>query len=306
MIRGRFAPSPTGPLHFGSLVAALGSYLDARSAGGEWLVRMEDLDPPREQPGAADQILRTLEAFGLEWDGTVVYQSRRGPLYEEALAELAAHDHIYFCTCSRREIVDLGLPGIDGPRYPGTCRSAHHSHHDAAIRLRTDNRVIEFHDAVHGLRKQRVETEVGDFVLRRRDGLYSYQLAVVLDDADQGITDVVRGADLMDSTGRQIFLQRILDIPSPNYLHLPVVVDPSGQKLSKQSGARAVDIGRANHVLCNALTCLGQETSADLFEASVGDILKAATRRWDRRRIPVEPQTIEHEQSDDETQSRNP
>jgi glutamyl-Q tRNA(Asp) synthetase len=305
MMRGRFAPSPTGPLHLGSLVAALGSYLDARSAGGEWLVRMEDLDPPREQAGAADDILRTLEALGFQWDGPVVYQSRRGSLYEEALAELSAQDHIYFCTCSRKEIADLGLPGIDGPRYPGTCRYAHHDPHDAAIRLRTDDRLIEFQDAVRGTRQQRVESEIGDFVLRRRDGLYSYQLAVVVDDADQGITDVVRGADLMDSTGRQIFLQRFLNIATPAYLHLPLVVDPSGQKLSKQSGAQAVDIRRANHVLCDALQYLGQETSPELRGASAGEILEFATSRWDRRQIPVEPQTVRQGTTDHEAQDRD-
>jgi glutamyl-Q tRNA(Asp) synthetase len=302
MMRGRFAPSPTGPLHLGSLVAALGSYLDARSAGGEWLVRMEDLDPPREQAGAADDILRTLEALGFQWDGPVVYQSRRGPLYEEALAELSAQDHMYFCTCSRKEIADLGLPGIDGPRYPGTCRRAHHGPNDAAIRLRTDDRLIEFHDAVRGSRQQRVESEVGDFVLRRRDGLYSYQLAVVVDDADQGITDVVRGADLMDSTARQIFLQRFLNIPTPAYLHLPLVVTPAGQKLSKQSGAQAVDIRRANHVLCDALECLGQETSTELREASAREILEIATSRWDRRQIPVDPRTVRQGKTHDEAQ----
>lgn len=295
MVRGRFAPSPTGPLHLGSLVAALGSYLDARANSGEWLVRIEDLDPPREQPGAADEILRALEALGFEWDGPVVYQSRRAPLYEEALAELAAHDLVYFCTCSRKEIADLGLPGIDGPRYPGTCRNAHHGSHDAAIRIRSDDRLIEFDDAVFGPRQQRVESTIGDFVLRRRDGLYSYQLAVAVDDADQGITDVVRGADLLDSTGRQILLQQILDVPTPHYAHLPVVVDEHGQKLSKQSGARPVDMRQPNRVLWFALVVLGQEPSPEIRFASPGEIMVSAIARWDRKRIPREPQPMERE-----------
>ncbi len=303
MVRGRFAPSPTGPLHFGSLVAALGSYLDARASGGEWLVRIEDLDPPREQAGAADDILRTLEAMGFEWDGPVVHQSLRASLYEEALAELAAHDLIYFCTCSRKEIADLGLPGIDGPRYPGTCRNGHHGSHDAAIRIRSDDRLIEFDDAVLGPRQQRVESAIGDFVLRRRDGLHSYQLAVVVDDADQGITDVVRGADLLDSTGRQILLQQILDVPTPRYAHLPLVVDGHGQKLSKQSGALPVDTRQANRVLWFALAALGQEPSPEIRLASPGDIMAWAIARWDRRRIPREPQPMEREYRHDEPKS---
>lgn len=303
MNRGRFAPSPTGPLHLGSLLAAVGSYLDAHSRGGEWLVRIEDLDPPREQPGAADGILRTLEAFGFEWDGAVTYQSRRSALYEEALAELSGRGLTYFCTCSRREIADLGLPGVDGPRYPGTCRQAHHGPRDAALRVRTNDEVIEFDDAVLGRRQQRLESEIGDFVLRRRDRLYSYQLAVVVDDAEQGITDVVRGADLLDSTPRQIFLQRNLYIPTPRYAHLPVVVDAHGQKLSKQSGALPVDTRDANRVLWTALTLLGQDPEPELQIESPQEILAQGIAHWDRTRIPREPQVVESEYLRDETES---
>jgi glutamyl-Q tRNA(Asp) synthetase len=303
MKRGRFAPSPTGPLHFGSLLAALGSYLDARSRGGEWLVRIEDLDPPREQAGAADSILRTLELFGLEWDGTVVYQSQRSALYEEALAELSGRGLGYFCTCSRREIADLGLPGVDGPRYPGTCRQAGHGPHNAALRVRTDDELIEFDDAVFGRRQQRLDSEIGDFVLRRRDGLYSYQLAVVVDDAEQGITDVVRGADLLDSTARQIFLQRNLNISTPNYMHLPLVVNADGQKLSKQTGAKPVDTREPNRVLWSALALLGQDPDPELRLESPPEILAQGVAHWDRTQVPRTPQGVESEHLRDETES---
>ncbi len=220
--RGRFAPSPTGPLHFGSLVAAVGSYLEAKSRGGAWLLRMEDLDTPRAQPGAADAILRTLEACGMAWDGDIVYQSRRSVAYRAALAHLEAQGLVYACGCSRREIADSGL-GPDGALiYPGTCRNGLAPGKQArAIRVCVDHERIDFEDLVQGNLNQDLAAEVGDFVLRRADGLYAYQLAVVVDDAEQKITDVVRGADLLDSTPRQIYLQRRLGLPAPRYLHLP-------------------------------------------------------------------------------------
>jgi glutamyl-Q tRNA(Asp) synthetase len=277
MYVGRFAPSPTGPLHFGSLVAALASWLDARAARGQWLVRIEDLDPPREQPGAADHILRTLQALGLVWDREVVYQSARVERYRAALARLAAHT--YPCGCTRSEISDSAL-AIDGARiYPGTCRNGLAPGRSVrAVRLRTDSRPIRFIDRLQGPMEQSIEREVGDFVLYRADGQFAYQLAVVVDDAEQGVTDVVRGADLLDSTARQIYLQRLLQYPTPRYLHVPVAVNRAGEKLSKQTGAPAVDASEPRPVLQEALRFLGQPPSDSLHEA---------VRSWDPSRIPA-------------------
>ncbi|OOG26181.1 tRNA glutamyl-Q(34) synthetase GluQRS [Thioalkalivibrio denitrificans] len=256
---GRFAPSPTGPLHFGSLVAAVASWLDARRHGGRWLVRMEDLDPPREVPGAADAILRSLEAFGLHWDGPVLYQSTRGEAYEAALLQLGKAGHAFDCGCSRREVAQAGLPGLDGPIYPGTCRGGLPPGKRArAARLRTEPGIIEFADRVQGVVAQDVAREVGDFVIRRADGYFAYQLAVVVDDAFQGITHVVRGLDLLDSTPRQILLQRLLGLPTPHYLHHPLVLTPEGEKLSKQTGAPPVDMSDPVPALIRALEFLGE------------------------------------------------
>jgi glutamyl-Q tRNA(Asp) synthetase len=247
--RGRFAPSPTGPLHLGSLLAALASWLDARAAGGVWLVRIEDLDPPRNVPSASDAILCTLHAAGLDWDESVLYQSARGDAYRDALRRLADSGMLYSCNCSRREIADSALPGIEGPVYPGTCR--HRSADPVAalaLRVRTGTAPIAFDDRLHGHIEHRLEHDTGDFVVRRADGIAAYQLAVVVDDAAQGITDVVRGADLLASTTRQIHLQRLLGLPTPRHAHLPILVDAAGDKLSKQTGARAVgpaDVGPA-------------------------------------------------------------
>lgn len=256
--RGRFAPSPTGPLHFGSLVAAVMSWLDARVAGGEWLVRIEDVDTPRTVPGAADEILRTLEAFGLAWDGEVVCQSRRTARYEAALERLRAAGHIYGCRCSRREIADSGLPGLEGAIYPGTCRTLGlRAAPGIALRMIAPVEPVTFLDRAMGTISQDVSRDIGDFVVRRRDGLFAYQLAVVVDDADQGITDVVRGADLLWSTPRQILLQRALGYPTPRYLHFPVVTNASGEKLSKQTGAEAIDVSQAPALLRAALDFAG-------------------------------------------------
>jgi glutamyl-Q tRNA(Asp) synthetase len=265
MYVGRFAPSPTGPLHFGSLVAALASWLDARAAGGRWQVRIEDLDAPRAQPGAAEDILRTLAQLGLTWDGDVVYQSRRTPAYERALKRLAGHT--YWCGCTRREIADsaLGLAADGAQIYPGTCRGGLAGKPPRALRVRTDDREVAFTDRVQGRQAQVLEREAGDFVLLRADAQYAYQLAVVVDDAEQGVTDVVRGADLLDSTPRQLFLQRLLGYPQPRYLHVPAAVNAAGEKLSKQTGAAPV-AGRKN-VLREALDFLGQPASADLAQA---------------------------------------
>ena len=256
---GRFAPSPTGPLHFGSLVTALASYLAARSAGGKWLLRMEDLDKPREQPGTADDILRALDKLGLEWDGPVIYQSTRLERYRAVLDDLARRGFAYPCACTRRELEDSAL-AIDGSRiYPGTCRRGLAPGKTArAVRVRTHGAPIGFADTVQGWLEQRVETEVGDFVLLRADGITAYQLAVVVDDLDQGITDVVRGADLLDSTARQIHLQRLLGARTPRYAHVPVVVNAAGEKLSKQTGARPLDLSDPQAELARARRFLNQ------------------------------------------------
>lgn len=282
---GRFAPSPTGPLHLGSLVAALASWLDARSAGGRWLVRIEDLDKPREQPGAAAEILRQLEALGLEWDGEVIYQSMRGERYRAALDALAQRGLTYPCACSRREIADSAVRAADGATiYPGTCRiGVAPGRSVRATRVRTDGvPPVRFVDRIQGEVVQSVESEVGDFVLQRADGVFAYQLAVVVDDAEQGITDVVRGADLIDSTGRQILLQRLLGVPLPRYAHVPALVNAQGEKLSKQTGAPPLNTERRDAQLAGALALLGQRPPP----LAGRELLEWARTHWDVRRVP--------------------
>ena len=270
---GRFAPSPTGPLHKGSLVAALASYLDAKAHGGQWLVRIEDIDEARTMPGSAEAILDALRAFGMHWDSEVVWQSRRKDLYQAAFERLEAH--AYACGCTRRQIADsrIGVASDGAAVYPGTCRHGLAPGKAArAWRLRLPDAgadLIRFEDRWMGSVEQHLATEVGDFVLRRADGFWAYQLAVVVDDAEQGVTDVVRGADLLDSTPRQIYLQRLLGYPTPRYLHVPVVTNTIGEKLSKQTGARALDLARPLKELQEAARFLGLETadakSADVF-----------------------------------------
>ena len=282
--RGRFAPSPTGPLHFGSLIAAVASWLDARACGGAWLVRMEDVDVPRTVPGAAEAILAALEAFGLHWDEAVVYQSRRSPLYERALARLAEAGALYRCRCSRKEIADSGVRGLEGVVYPGTCRAlAIGAGEASAVRFRVPGGRVAFDDRVQRHIAQDVARDIGDFILRRRDGLFAYQLAVVVDDGDQAITDVVRGADLLASTPRQILLQRSLGLATPRYLHVPVAVNARGEKLSKQTRATPVDASDAGRLLKAALEFLGQEAPE---AAAPAEILAEAVSRWDPARIP--------------------
>ena len=280
--RGRFAPSPTGALHFGSLVAAFGSWLAARRAGGEWLVRVEDLDPPREVPGAAEAQLQALAGFGFESDGPVWRQSERGEAYRAALERLLADGLAFECHCSRSELANEG--GIHRRCIADARRP------DPAIRLRVaDGCEIAFEDAVHGRIVQRVDREVGDFVLRRADGLWAYQLAVVVDDAAQGVTDIVRGADLLDSTPRQILLQRALGLPTPRYLHLPLVVDGEGRKLSKSLAALPVDPADPLPALRSAWTVLGQCDDALAGIADRDALLAAAIRGFDSARIPRGP-----------------
>ncbi|MEJ2059089.1 MAG: tRNA glutamyl-Q(34) synthetase GluQRS [Gammaproteobacteria bacterium] len=284
---GRFAPSPTGPLHLGSLIAALASYLQARSRDGQWLVRIEDLDPPREIPGADVQILKTLERYGFEWDGEVLYQSRRQSCYDEALQTLLRDERLYACSCTRKEIAAIARQGEEGPVYPGTCRGKPPSGRKArALRLFTDDRLITFADTVYGAVTQRVETEVGDFVVQRADGLTAYQLAVVVDDALQGVTEVVRGADLLFSTPRQILLQQLLDYPTPDYLHVPLARNAAGEKLSKQTGATALDPSRPGPALMAALTFLGQHPPPGLGEESLETIWEWAIAHWKVAAIP--------------------
>ena len=280
---GRFAPSPTGPLHFGSLVAALGSYLDARARGGRWMVRLEDVDEPRTQPGAAVSILATLEHCGFEWDGAVEVQSRRKALYKDALDRLRAAGHAYPCGCTRKEIADSAL-APDGARiYPGTCRHGLASGRtERAWRVRTEGTTIEVEDRLQGRIAQSLGREVGDFVLFRADGYFAYQLAVVVDDAAQGITDIVRGADLLDSTARQIHLQRLLGLPTPTYLHLPVAVNPAGEKLSKQTEAQAA--GPA--AIAAALAFLGHAPPAVLRAAPAKELVAWGIAHWDSARLP--------------------
>lgn len=286
--RGRFAPSLTGPLHFGSLVAAVGSYLEARAHGGSWLVRIDDLDPPRVMPGAARHILRSLRAFGFEWDAAVVYQSARSEAYHAALHRLRARGFVYPCACSRREIADsAGAGGIEGPAYAGTCRAGLREARIArALRVRTDAAPIAFVDGVQGHVTQTLESDIGDFVVYRADRVFSYQLAVVVDDAEQGITDVVRGADLLLSTPRQIHLQRLLGLPTPGYLHLPVAVNAEGQKLSKQTRARAVDPDTAVAALATALDFLGQRVDPAMRRLPLAAFWRAAIGAWQPQRIP--------------------
>jgi glutamyl-Q tRNA(Asp) synthetase len=287
---GRFAPSPTGPLHLGSLVAACGSYFMARRAGGLWLMRMEDLDLPRVVPGMGDDILRTLEALGFEWDGEVVRQSSRTAAYEAALDELARQGKVYPCSCSRAEIVRIGSAphGREGElRYPGSCRNGlPPGRTPRALRLRVRDELIRFVDGVAGEISENLAESCGDFVVRRADGLFAYQLAVVVDDAAAGVNQVVRGADLLSSTPRQIYLQRLLGIPTPAYFHLPLVAGPNGAKLSKRDNAISLAGGRdlereGGGLLVAALRFLGQNPLSSLTTASCREILAWGSRHFD-------------------------
>lgn len=277
---GRFAPTPSGHLHFGSLVAALASYLDARAVGGHWLLRMEDLDPPREEPGAQAAILKALESYGFEWDGEMVRQSERHDAYDQVINRLFSQGLAYACTCSRKQLE--AYQGI----YPGLCRNAGHGTEDAAIRLRVPELEYHFTDRVQGEFRQHLGREAGDFVIRRRDGLYAYQLAVVLDDAWQGVTDIVRGADLLDSTPRQLYLQELLGLPQPRYLHVPLITQPDGHKLGKSYRSPPLAADQATPLLLRALRALGQQPGLELVDASPRELLAWGIRHWDAGKIP--------------------
>ncbi|MBA3582432.1 MAG: tRNA glutamyl-Q(34) synthetase GluQRS [Gammaproteobacteria bacterium] len=288
MYIGRFAPTPSGPLHFGSLITAVASYLDAKAQGGQWLVRIEDIDTPRVMRGAADDILRTLERFGLHWDGTVIYQSQRLDVYRNALNQLAAHS--YPCSCSRQELHDHCKMGRYGPIYSGTCRTqAQHPAREMAIRLRTHNTAIYCSDAIQDAYAQCLESEIGDFNLLRRDGYYSYHLAVVVDDAAQHISHVVRGYDLLDSTPRQIYLQQCLGYNTPHYAHVPIALDEQGQKLSKQNHAAALNNKHILQQLLAALVFLGQPTIEFNTPKS---ILENAIKSWRIATVPQRTQMM--------------
>ncbi|MDO4878054.1 MAG: tRNA glutamyl-Q(34) synthetase GluQRS [Neisseria sp.] len=288
MYVGRFAPSPTGLLHIGSLLTALASYADARSCGGRWLLRMEDLDPPREMAGAADTIIRTLEAFGFEWDGEIVYQSRRYAVYEAALAQLKEAGLVYPCYCSRKRWQSAARAGADGFVYDGRCRDAvlPENGRPPAWRLRVPDEVVGFDDAVVGHYAQNLANDIGDFVLLRADGFWAYQLAVVADDAAQGVTHVVRGQDLLVSAPRQIWLQRCLGYDTPHYAHLPLLLNAQGQKWSKQTLAPALDLHRREALLRQVSGYLGLPPAPAVDRPA--DLLAWAAANWRMDAVPPE------------------
>ena len=285
---GRFAPSPTGLLHIGSLLTALASYADARANRGKWLVRMEDLDPPREMPGAAAHILHTLEAFGFEWDGEVVWQSRRHSLYRDALGRLKEKGLLYPCYCSRKDWQAAAAQGADGFVYNGRCRRPEdrpHTDKPPAWRIRVNDETIGFDDGIVGHYAQNLARDIGDFVLLRADGFWAYQLAVVADDADQGITHIVRGQDLLVSTPRQIYLQRCLGFATPHYAHLPLLVNKHGQKWSKQTLAPALDENHKEQLLRQVLEYLNLPPAPEVSRPQA--LLSWAIEHWQPHKIPI-------------------
>lgn len=284
---GRFAPTPTGPLHFGSLIAAVASYCDARSVGGQWLLRMEDLDPPREMPGAARRIIEQLKAYGFEWDGDVLFQSSRLHAYHDAITALQTAGHVFWCNCSRSELArHANTPG--NLMYPGHCREHSSPRADSAVRVLVPEGVVEFHDRAFGEQRENVAEKVGDFVILRRDGLFAYQLAVVVDDALQGVTDVVRGHDLLDNTARQIVLQGLLGLPTPRYLHLPLALHADGTKLSKQTFAQEIPTPADGRLVWRVLDFLGQEPPAELRAQTPRQLLAWGVKHWRPERIPAQ------------------
>ncbi|MGF1752709.1 tRNA glutamyl-Q(34) synthetase GluQRS [Vibrio makurazakiensis] len=280
---GRFAPSPSGPLHFGSLIAALGSYFQAKANHGQWLVRMEDLDPPREMAGAAQLILETLEAYHLYWDGSVVYQSQRHHLYQEQIDRWLASGQAYYCQCTRKQIKETG--GF----YQGTCRHKQiENANNSAVRLTMTHPVEHFQDIRHGEIQIPEALAQEDFIIKRRDGLFAYNLAVVIDDIEQGVTEVVRGADLVEPTGRQISLYQMLGQPAVSYLHLPLATDETGNKLSKQNHAPAIDNQNPVPTLLQAMTFLGFQIPSDIASSSIDDILLWGCKNWHCLQLPDE------------------
>ncbi len=279
--KGRFAPSPTGLLHLGSLIGALASYLDAKANHGQWLLRMEDLDPPREMPGAAQAILQSLQNHGLNWDGEVLWQSQRHNAYQQAIEQLLKTNQAFYCSCSRRDLqTNKGI-------YTGHCRGQQCPPDNAfAIRLQVDETTISFDDVIQGRFTQQIQRDVGDIVLKRKDKLFAYQLAVVVDDAYQNISHCVRGSDLLDSTPRQIFLQQALGLSSLSYCHVPIITNQQGQKLSKQTFAKPLAATAAHDNLITALTFLNQPLPPAIYRQQVTDILSWAVTHWSLSSIP--------------------
>ncbi len=275
---GRFAPSPTGPLHFGSLLAAVASYLQAKSQAGLWLLRVEDIDPPRAQDGATEEILTALERYGFEWDGPVSYQSESLQRHLQVISDLRTAGLAYPCSCSRRMLAEVER-GPLGAIYPGTCRDGYEGD-EFAIRVRTDDATVQFDDILQGTQCQHLGRESGDFVILRRDGLIAYHLAVVVDDFEQGISEIVRGIDLLDSTPRQIHLQHLLGYRTPTYLHIPVAENDQGQKLSKLTGAAAIPLDDVGPILIAALDALGQQPPRQLAQSPLKDIWSWSIEHW--------------------------
>lgn len=285
--RGRFAPTPSGPLHFGSIVAAAASFLDARAHDGYWHMRIDDLDLPRIEPGAVDAILHSLDALGFEWNGPVVFQSSRRDAYHGALHRLRERGLVYPCACSRKEVAEAAAPGAEDPIYPGICRGGMPAGRAArALRASAHGALVHFDDRVLGAQARDVEQQSGDFVVYRADGVYAFHLAAAVDDAELGMTDVVRGADLLQSSACQIWLIEQLGLPVPRYAHLPVAVDAHGQKLSKQTHAPPIDPSRPVSVLVQALRFLGQQPPDALLSETVPGFWRWATEQWDVAHVP--------------------
>ncbi len=285
--RGRFAPTPSGPLHFGSIVAAVGSYLEARAHAGEWRVRIDDLDLLRVAPGATDSILRCLEQLGFEWNGPVIYQSRRTPAYHAALHQLRQRGVVYPCACTRKEIAERARTGVEGPVYAGTCRRGMPAGREArAVRLLTTGAQVQFDDAVLGPQMRDLEREAGDFVLYRADGVFAFHLASAVDDGELEMTDIVRGADLLESSARQIHVIRLLGLNVPRYTHLPVAVNARGEKLSKQTLAKSVDPGEPAQVLVPVLRFLGQSPPEELSRAGTPEVWRWGIANWRLQQVP--------------------
>ena len=285
---GRFAPTPSGYLHFGSLLTAVASYLDARHHKGQWLVRLEDLDSPRNLAGASEHILRTLEIYGLHWDGEIIQQSNRLPLYQQAIEQYLAANHAYYCNCSRRDI--MAHNGV----YPNTCRLRQLSWaEDHAVRIKVDSHPTRFVDRLQGPVQQNLANSCGDFIIRRRDGIIAYQLAVVIDDIAQGVTDIVRGADLLDSTPRQLWLYHLLQQPAPRYLHVPLIMRSDGAKLSKRLGSAPLQTDQAQIMLYNALSILTPGLPDSLRQAPVTQQLEWAIAHWQPSQLPATQQILD-------------
>lgn len=280
--RGRFAPSPTGPVHYGTLVAAVGSYLQSRSNNGQWFLRIDDIDVTRKVKDADTDIIKTLEAFGFEWDGEIIYQSTQTDYYEQALTQLVNQSLVFPCLCSRKQLAES-----NSEIYPGNCRQRTLPEKKPhALRVLAKDITITFEDTVMGQQSQNIKQQCGDFIIKRRDGLFAYQLAIVVDDARQNISEVVRGADLLDSTPRQIYLQQLLGLPTPGYCHLPLAVDAAGDKISKSEGALKINIKHREKLLVSVLEFLGQQPPNDLAEAILSDIWSWAGAHWQVGSIP--------------------